>query len=146
MGDDDGLQNLTVGRISMEEAFSRQNDRILYLRSLGKPCTEAVMALMDMLAGLEDQEFYDGIPAKVRAELAKKPKEEQEALAEEYSTRGWNALPIRGLPGPGGRVIYRPTPDDLAAIYRLTLGLAHRLGLAWKQKRVAHLPGPEVAQ
>lgn len=131
--------DLAIRPISMEEAFGRQNDRVLYLRSIGKPYGEAVLGLLDLLSGLEDEEFYDGIPSPVRKRLKDMPPEELAITKARYRPRGWDGLRIRGRMGFGGIIAYRPTPDDLAAIYRLTLGLAARMGLSWRQKRVSSL-------
>lgn len=131
----------------MEEAYSRQNDRIAYLRSIGQPWAEAVYELRDMLVGLEDEEFWDGIPPHVRKDLEAKSEDEREAIKETYSEHGWSTHRIRAFPirNAAGEVVpvYRPTPENLSTALRIVRRLATRVGITWKRKRVSRLPSYE---
>lgn len=159
---------LSIRPISMEEAFQRQLDRVAYLRSLNQPWAEPVFQMRDMLHGLEDQEFYDGLPPKAREEVETiedrlatleaiaedtdvGPSHEQlaeirrlelrvEAIRARYAPEGWLGMPMRAFRGPGGKPIYRPTPDDLSRALRIILRLADRQRITWKRKRRTSLP------
>lgn len=143
--DGEGGNQFSPRPISLEEAFGRQNDRIAYLRSVGQPWAEAVFELRDLIVGIEDEEFWDGIPAEVRAGLPKQPKPKQEAEREKWAPGGWAAFPCRAIPGPGGRPIYLPTSEELSHARRIVLRLAARRGLTWKTKRISSLPKPQDA-
>lgn len=137
--------------ISMEEAFGRQNDRIGYLRSVGLPWAEAVYQLRDLLVGIEDEEFWDGIPPEERAKLAKLPPLEQEQVAKRFAAEGWSGYPCRAVQvaveQPDGSTKwvthYTPTPENLSHAYRIVMRLAARRGLSWRTRRVSRL-SPKV--
>lgn len=165
----DGEDRLSIRPISMEDAFGRQNDRIAYLRSLGQPWGEAVFELRDLLHGLEDEEFWDGLPPTTRTHLeglqgrlealrhpdapralddaeeaaARRLGAEIEAIRAHWSPHGWNGMPVRAFPGPGGRPVWRPTPEDLSNALRIIRRLANRCGITWRKKRATSLPGYE---
>lgn len=141
-GDANPPQNFSPRPISMEDAFSRQNDRIGYLRSLGQPWAEAVYQLRDLLVGMEDDEFWDGIPKDERAKLAKAPPHVADQIRDRYAVEGWLGYPCRAVRGPGGQPIYLPTADNLSHAYRIIMRLAARRGLSWRTKNVSKLPGP----
>jgi hypothetical protein len=128
--------------ISLEEAFSRQNDRIGYLRSTGLPWAEAVYQLRDLLVGIEDDEFWDGIPATERSRLPKLTEEEAERARQRWAEEGWLGYPCRAIRGPSGQPVFRPTADNLSHAYRIIMRLAARRGLSWRTKRISKLPGP----
>lgn len=136
-----GTDQFNPRPISLEEAFGRQNDRIGYLRSMGLPWAEAVFQLRDLLVGIEDDEFWDGIPQPIRASLPKLTKKKQEETRQKWSVEGWNGYPCRAYPSPHGP-IYRPTAEQLSHAYQIVMRLANRKGLTWKKRRISGLnPG-----
>lgn len=133
---------LSVRPVSAEEAFSRQNDRIAYLRSYGEDWEEAVNELRDQLEGLEDPEFWDGIPPDVRASLDDMTVKERDEVHEKYADRGWLTMKIRAFPGRKAdgspdweNPIYKPTADQLSRRLRIVRALATRRGITWRTKR-----------
>lgn len=133
-----GTDQFNPRPISLEEAFGRQNDRIGYLRSMGLPWAEAVFQLRDLLVGIEDDEFWDGVPASIRKTFPTIPKAKAMALQEKWSVEGWNGYPCRAYPGPHGP-IYRPTAEQLSHAYQIVMRLASRKGLTWKKRRISGL-------
>ena len=140
----DWEDQLNIRPISMEEAFARQNDRIAYLRSIGSPWAEAVYELRDLLVGLEDREFWDGIPEDEREKIQNLPLEKREIENLKFSPEGWLTHKVRAFParGPGGTVVpvYRPTSENLSQELRIVRRLANRRGITWRTKRVSRLP------
>lgn len=132
--------------ISLEEAFGRQNDRLGYLRSMGLPWAEAVFQLRDLLVGLEDEEFWDGIPDSRRKAMQKMTEAEAEKERQLWAVEGWNGYPCRAVPGPQGRPIFKPTPENLSHAYQIVMRLAARRSLTWRTKRVSSLqiPGQDL--
>lgn len=133
---------LSVRPVSAEEAFSRQNDRIAYLRSYGEDWEEAVNELRDQLEGLEDAEFWDGIPPEVREGLDDLTVKEREEVVDHYAERGWLTMRVRAYPGRKAdgspdweRPIYVPTADQLSRRLRIIRALATRRGITWRTKR-----------
>ncbi len=123
----------------MEDAIARQLDRIAFLRSTGQEWAEAVYQLRDMVVGLEDDEFWDGIPPHVRSEMNKMPKKQWERTQQEWAVEGWNGYPVRAFRGPGGVPVYMPTSDNLSCALRIVMRLLSRSGIAWRTRRVSKL-------
>lgn len=144
-----GADQFNPRPIPVEEQFGRQNDRVGYLRSMGLPWAEAVFQLRDLLVGIEDDEFWDGIPKKVRDALPKMTKAKAAEAQAEWAPNGWDGITFRAVPGPGGRPLYRPTADELSHAYRIIMRLASRKGLTWRTKRISGLgsiePGKDPA-
>lgn len=116
----------------MEDAIRHQVDNIAYLRSFGLPWAEAVYQLRDMVVGLEDEEFWDGIPQPLRDDTT-------DELREKYARYGWDGVPCRAFEGPGGEPMYRPTPEDLSEQLRIIMRLLYRRGITWKRLRTSRL-------
>jgi hypothetical protein len=149
----DGLtEDLFAPRpMSTEEALARQEERIAYLRSAGKPWAEAVYQLRDMLVGFEDDEFWDGVPPHLRGQLAALPEEQQERLRAQWAPEGWHGYHVRAIPvrDATGRIVpvYRPTAENLSHAYRILRRLMDRCGFVRKTRRVSRLtprPGTEA--
>lgn len=139
-----GGDRLTQRPLSTGEAVQRQIDRIAFLRSMGQPWAEAVEMLRDMVVGLEDLEFWDGIPKSERQQLAGLEEAGQRKKAAELRAKcapyGWNGVPVRAVPGAGGRPVWKPTPENLGDMLRIILRLLDRRDLLWKVRRSAELP------
>lgn len=105
---------------------------------MGLPWAEAVYQLRDLLVGLEDEEFWDGIPKGERAKLAALSEEKQEQAKKQWSVEGWQGYPCRAIPGPTGP-IFKPTAENLSHAYRIIMRLAARRGLSWRTKRISSL-------
>lgn len=144
----------------MEDAISRQLDRIAFLRSTGQEWAEAVYQLRDMVVGLEDEEFWDGIPDRERSAVLKLTARQQERERAKWSVEGWNGYPVRAFPmtGPNGQPVrdadgkivpvYMPTSENLSCALRIVMRLLSRQGIAWRTRRVSKLSkwgqgGPE---
>jgi len=130
----------TPRSIGFEEAISRQLDRIAYLRSMGHPWSEAVYQMRDMVVGLEDEQFWDGVPANARAKimLLDDPEVQEEALAE-FAEQGWSTHSVRAYNGPRGP-IFRPSAVDLSKELRIILGLLDRKGMIRQTRRSSTMP------
>lgn len=133
-------EKLSTRSISIEEQFSRQSDRVAYLRSMGQPWSESLYALRDLLTGVEDLQFWDGIPPDQREALDGMSEEQREELRQRCARSGWSTIDIRAFPGPDGEPIYKPSAEDLSRQLRIVLGLAQRLGITWKYDRASKLP------
>lgn len=131
---DDSSTPFKMRTLSHEDNINRQLDRIAYLRSVGAPWAEAVYQLRDMVVGLEDEEFWDGIPQAVRTSLHDDP-DVYERVAAEYAHDGWKGYPCRAIQGVDGRPIYRPTAENLSTALRIIMKLLARRGILWKRKR-----------
>ncbi len=125
--------------ITMEDAIARQLDRIAFLRSMGNDWSEAVYQLRDMVVGLEDDEFWDGLPKEVRSTLKKLPKIEQAKVQKQWAVEGWNGYPVRAFRGPGGQAVYMPTSENLSCALRIIMRLLSRQGIAWRTRRISKL-------
>lgn len=124
----------------MEDAIARQIDRIAFLRSTGQPWDEAVYQLRDMVVGLEDEEFWDGIPEDVRKSLKKETDEwKRQEITKACAVEGWNGYPVRAFRSPSGQPIYMPTPENLSCAYRIVMRLLSRKGIAWRTRRISKL-------
>lgn len=125
--------------ISLEEIIREQIHDIARLRSWGYPWAEAVFTLRDLVVGLEDQEFWDGLPdqarSKVRALAESGHQEKVQEIREAYARYGWSTCPIRAYELDDGTVVYRPSPEDLSALLRIILRLLARRGVNWKRKK-----------
>lgn len=130
---------LAVRPVSAEEAFARQNDRIAFLRSHGLPWAEAVYELRDQLEGLEDPEFWDGIPDSVRPSMANMDVKERKKIQEHYAERGWITHSVTFLRYPDGSEEARPTAEELSRELRIIRALATRKGITWRTKRKSWL-------
>lgn len=131
--------------ITMEEAVGRQIDRISYLRSIGHPWSEAVFMLRDMIVGLEDDEFWDGIPAHARGKWTKAEGGEKATIAKQWAPEGWTGVPFRAYRLPDGGVVFRPTSENLSSALRIIMRLLARRGIAWRTRRRSDL-GPRFNQ
>ncbi len=120
--------------ISQVDSLTRQKERIDYRRTNGLPWAEAVFALRDDVVGQEDQEFFDGLPAKKRVEVKKLEDAGKQGAAdtirEKYASLGWDGLVFRAKRGRTGPK-YRPTHAQLSRAYRIILRLLDRQGLLW---------------
>lgn len=143
--------------LTMEQAISVQMDRIAYLRSSGLEWAEAVYQLRDMVVGLEDDQFWDGMPEAIRKKVKElehpskdevknlskedlyKMKKRAKSFREEWSKHGWEGYPIRAYPGPDGEPIYMPTNENLSTALRIIMQLLSRQGIIWRTKRVSYL-------
>ena len=132
-------QRFAPRTITMEDAIARQLDRIAFLRSTGQEWSEAVYQLRDMVVGLEDDEFWDGIPEDLRRGLDKKPRRQQEAIRKDCAVNGWDGYPVRAYRTGGGGVIFMPTSDQLSLALRIVMRLLARRGLAWRMRRTSKL-------
>lgn len=126
----------------MDEVLRRQIALIAWLRSMGEPWGEAVNQLRDMVVGLEDDEFWDGIPAHVREDQARVPGHRWAEIREHYAPQGWNDVPVTAFQGPDGP-IFEPTDAELSAMLKIILRLLHRRSLTWRLKRMAIIDAPE---
>jgi hypothetical protein len=139
------LHGETVGvqpdprHLNIEGLIMNQIDRIGYLRSIGEEWDEPMFHLRDLIVGLEDSEFWDGIPAQVRGKLT-------DAQKEEYAQRGWDGLKIQIHTDPKtGSEILCPTPAELSLMFRLVMGLMARRGMSWRRQSIDVIP-MEVTQ
>lgn len=132
-------QKFSPRNITMEDAIARQLDRIAFLRSTGQEWAEAVYQLRDMVVGLEDEEFWDGIPPHVRGELKKMSRKVRSKEEEKWAVEGWNGYPVRAFRGPGGVPVYMPTSENLSCALRIVMRLLSRQGIAWRTRRVSKL-------
>lgn len=132
-------QKFAPRNITMEDAIARQLDRIAFLRSTGQEWAEAVYQLRDMVVGLEDEEFWDGIPKSERHRVKKLPEKEREKEEKKWSVEGWNGYPVRAFKGPGGVPVYMPTSENLSCALRIVMRLLARQGIAWRTRRVSTL-------
>lgn len=132
-------QKFAPRNITMEDAIARQLDRIAFLRSTGQEWAEAVYQLRDMVVGLEDDEFWDGIPDAERKDIQKLPYLKREKVKQEYAVEGWNGYPVRAFRGPGGVPVYMPTSENLSCALRIVMRLLSRKGIAWRTRRISKL-------
>lgn len=138
-GQESSVKEFMPRTLSMEENINRQLDRISYLRSMGHPWGEAVYQLRDMIVGLEDDEFFDGIPEGVREDMKKMTKKQREKVLDKYKEQGWDGYPIRAYKASSGRIVYKPTSENLSAALRIVMRLLARQNIVWRSKRVSKL-------
>ena len=138
-------QRFAPRNITMEDAIARQLDRIAFLRSTGQEWSEAVYQLRDMIVGLEDDEFWDGIPEHVRnskefRSLTGKALEREKA---KWAVEGWNGYPVRAFKQktPDGTIVpvYMPTSENLSCALRIIMRVLSRAGIVWRTRRVSTL-------
>lgn len=141
---------LSTRPISMIDAVRRQIDRIAYLRSVGSPWSEAVQQLRDMLVGLEDEQFWDGLPQDQRQHVAdleeKGLRREAHRIRAKYESQGWLGVPVRAVRGAGNRAIWRPTPENLSDQLRILMALLNRNGLLWKTRKTTRIVNPPTPE
>lgn len=147
-GQESSEQKFAPRNITMEDAIARQLDRIAFLRSTEQPWAEAVYQLRDMVVGLEDDEFWDGIPPHVRKSLTAMTEIARQVETKKWSVEGWNGYPVRAFKGPGGQPIFVPTNENLSCALRIVMRLLARQGIAWRTRRVSKLAqwGKEPAE
>lgn len=125
--------------ITIEDAVMNQIDRIGYLRSIGEEWKEPVFHLRDTLVGLEDEEFWDGIPMNLRG---KKEQISEEDL-EEYKDRGWQTIKVQNriIKKDGRSIEYLdPLPEELSKMLRILMALLARRGMTWRKRNVDEIP------
>ena len=138
-GQESSDQKFAPRNITMEDAIARQLDRIAFLRSTGQDWSEAVYQLRDMVVGLEDQEFWDGIPPDVRRKLKSMSEAERRRVTRTWEVEGWSGYPVRAIRGPNGEPVFMPTSENLSCALRIVMRLLARQGIAWRTRRVSHL-------
>ena len=119
--------------ITIEDNVLNQIDRIGYLRSIGEDWKEPVFHLRDIIVGLEDEEFFDGIPMNFR---------KKELTLEErnyYVQRGWDSIKVRSKEGPDGEYL-DPTPGELSRMLRILMALLARRNMTWKRRMIDTIP------
>lgn len=124
--------------ITLEDNVLHQIDRIGYLRSIGEEWKEPVFHLRDLIVGLEDEEFWNGIPMNLQE---KKDFSDEEKLV--YEDRGWNTIKIRSqLIMVNGREVesYDPLPQELSKMLRIILALLARRNMTWRRRNVDEIP------
>lgn len=132
--------------ISHEQNINQQLDRIAYLRSAGLPWAEAVFQLRDMVVGLEDHEFWTGIPPRLYEEH-ENDSDKLTQLREAYVEYGWDGVSFRAIETSDGRFVYDPTPSDLSKALRIIMRLLARKGILWKKRtRTRFAPYGEADQ
>jgi hypothetical protein len=101
-----------------------------------------------MVVGLEDEEFWDGIPREHRARIKKLPQKERELEEARWALEGWNGYPVRAVRGPGGQAIFLPTSENLSCALRIVMRLLTRQGMMWRMRRISKLEpwGKEKAE
>lgn len=117
--------------LHVEDLVLHQIDRIGFLRSIGQDWAEPVAHLRDLVVGLEDDEFWTGVPEKVKKEDLSG--EELKA----YEERGWNGIRIRMKVRKVWKVEVRepnPTPQELSLMLRVLMALLARQGMTWRRK------------
>lgn len=115
--------------LRVEDLVLHQIDRIGFLRSVGQDWSEPVAHLRDLVVGLEDKEFWTGVPDKV--------KDATDEELEEYLERGWNGVKIRMKVRKVGKIEIRepdPTPQELSLMLRILMALLARQGMTWRRK------------
>lgn len=126
--------------ISIEDNVLHQIDRIGYLRSIGEAWDEPVFHLRDICVGLEDEEFWDGIPKQVR-ERKNPPITDVEKKA--YNDRGWETMEVRMRVMKIGKHEMRfldPTASELSLMLRILMALLARRGMTWKRRTIDEIP------
>lgn len=130
---DSGSLEATARRVDVESLILRQLDRISYLRSVGQPWREPVFMLRDLAVGLEDGEFWDGVPDIIRGKLNQ---EEVEA----YGRRGWDSMQMREKELEDGRTVLDPTAAELSNALQIVMALFARRNMTWKVKKNHKIP------
>ena len=138
-GDPDSIDQDTPKRIAFEDCIMRQLERIAYRRSMNLPWAEALYQLRDMLVGMEDAEFWDGVPPDKRKEIADLPPEAQKRAMKEYAELGWATHKVRAFKTPRGPV-FRPTSEQLSKELRMLMRLLDRRRMIRKTRRASRLP------
>lgn len=116
--------------LSIEDVLRRQLDRVAYLRSSGLDFSEAVLMLRDLLVGVEDDEFFDGVPATVRG---------TEGAREAYAERGWDTMVVTAS-SSGGRAVLTPSNAELGVMLRCLTALMARRGLTFRSQFSSRVP------
>lgn len=125
--------------ITIEDNVLHQIDRIGYLRSVGEDWKEPVFHLRDLIVGLEDDEFWDGIPMNLR----KKQDKISEQDMKEYVDRGWRSIKVRmRIRLENGKEIESldPLPEELSKMLRIILALLARRNMTWRRRNVDEIP------
>lgn len=133
---------LVTRPINAEQSFAMQNDRIAYLRSHGLPWAEAVYELRDQLEGLEDAEFWDGIPEAIRQSFESMTDHEQKEARKRFAERGWATHTVSAYRRVVNGVVvpvYRPSAAELSRELRIIRALATRQGIIWNRRRKSWL-------
>lgn len=122
--------------ITIEDNVLHQIDRIGYLRSIGQDWKEPVFHLRDILVGLEDEEFWNGIPMNLQS---KKDKLKEEDL-KEYKERSWTDVPctMRSIKDDQGNVqeYLDPSAIELSKMLQILMALLARRGMTWRRRNV----------
>lgn len=125
--------------ITIEDNVLHQIDRIGYLRSVGEEWKEPVFHLRDLIVGLEDEEFWDGIPMNLR----KKQDKISPTDLQEYTDRGWRSIKVRmRIRLEQGKEIESldPLPEELSKMLRIILALLARRNMTWRRRNVDEIP------
>lgn len=124
-------------KITIEQAVMHQVDRIGYLRSIGEEWAESLFHLRDLIVGMEDEEFWSGIPKGLIVE--------DEEEREEYEKRGWNGIPVRMKRTQIGKKEFIDEPDpmpvELSQMLRIIMALLARRGMTWRRKNYDEIKG-----
>ena len=126
--------------ITIEDNVMNQIDRIGYLRSTGQSWVEPVFHLRDLIVGLEDEEFWTGLPMNLGKDKLNALTPEQK---QQYSERGWNTMRVQErVVKQGTRVIkfLDPTPSELSLMLRIMMALMARRNMTWRRRNVDEIP------
>lgn len=117
-------------KLNIEGKIDNQLDRIGYLRSIGEDWTEPLFHLRDLVVGLEDDEFWNGVPERLEGQ------DLSEDELKEYHSRGWNGVEIdvELMEDSNGGLIEEPcpTPQQLSQMLRIIMALFARTGMSWR--------------
>ncbi len=162
-GQDSSEERIAPRNITMEEAISRQLDRIAYLRSVGLPWSEALYQIRDMVVGLEDEEFWDGVPKEKREHLEKlqeelkkldprnpehwprrrRLNEQIKEIREAHEEDGWETHSVefyeKTLADGSVKEVYKPSAQNLSTELRIIMRLLARAGVSWRVRRSSRL-------
>lgn len=136
--------DIAARALSMSDRVGEQVSLIAYLRSTGAPWEEAVYQLRDMIVGIEDAQFWDGVPDNLRATVEQGGPAARRILAE-CAPYGWKTAPVRaytighdenGEPVP----LLRPTPEQLSNLFRIVMALLTRRRITWRPREEAYIP------
>jgi hypothetical protein len=95
---------------------------------------EPVFHLRDLIVGMEDDEFWNGIPMNLQESFKKGNLTENEIM--EYRKRGWDTIPIRIMRvKKNGKFekVASPTAIELSEMLRIIMALLARRGITWRR-------------
>lgn len=144
-------ERLAVKALQIMDHVHLTLNSIRECRRAGEYRGHLVDHLNQLLIGIRDDTFWDGLPEEAREKVHaleaagdKKAMHQARKIRELYWPMGWQGVSVRAIPNADGSARFLPTSQDIDQMEEILMQLLHRKGLLWKTR--LHSPLPPVPE